>query len=155
MTNVKSTYIEIHIIKIENGKIKFLLLKRSQNDSYPGIWQMVTGKIKRNEKAYQAAIRELKEETSISPSSLYVVPIVNSLYLAEKDEVILVPVFVCEVDSEAHVKISHEHSEFRWVSFNQALKMLKWDGQKKAIKIINDYWNKDKSKFRKIDISEL
>ncbi len=155
MTKVKSKYIEIHILKVVNGKLKFLLLKRSNNDRYPGIWQMVTGHIKKNEKAYGAAIRELKEETSLTPKSLYVVPIVNSLYLPEKDEINFVPVFVCEVESDTEVKISNEHSEFKWVSFNQALKMVKWDGQKRALMIINENWGKDMSKFKKISLRKL
>lgn len=155
MTKVTSKYIELCIIKIEDGKIKFLLLKRAKNQIYPNIWQMVTGKIRKNENAVKTALRELKEETSLIPKELYVVPIVNSLYLYNSDEVIFIPVFLAVVDGNSDVKISDEHSEFRWVTASYAKKMVNWEGQKKAIEIIEKYFLKSKDKFTKVDLKNI
>lgn len=152
MTKVTSKYIELHVIKIEDGKIKFLLLKRAKNQIYPNIWQMVTGKIRKNENAFKTALRELKEETSLTPKEIYIVPIVNSLYLYNSDEIIFVPVFLAVVDGNFDVKISDEHSEFRWVSGSFAKKMVNWEGQKKAIEIIEKYFLKSKDKFTRVDL---
>lgn len=150
MTKVVSTYVELHIMKIENGKMKFLLLKRSPDEKYPNIWQMVTGKIKNGEKAFEAALRELKEETSLVAEELYSVPFVNSVYLSETDEVCMIPVFLCRVNENDQIKISHEHQEFRWVDVEEAEKMLNWEGQKKSIRLINDYWFNSREKLNKI-----
>jgi dATP pyrophosphohydrolase len=150
MTKVVSTYIELHIIKIENNKLKFLLLKRSPNEKYPNIWQMVTGKIKNGEKAFDAALRELKEETSLRAEELFSVPVVNSVYLSETDEVCLIPVFVCRVDENSIVKISKEHTEFKWLDAEEAEKFLSWEGQKKSVRLINDYWFNSKEKLIRI-----
>lgn len=150
MTKVVSTYVELHIMKIENGKMKFLLLKRSPDEKYPNIWQMVTGKIKSGEKAFEAALRELKEETSLVAEELYSVPFVNSVYLSETDEVCMIPVFLCRVNENDQIKISHEHQEFRWVDAEEAEKMLNWEGQKKSIRLINDYWFNSREKLNKI-----
>lgn len=150
MTKVVSTYIELHIFKIEKNKLRFLLLKRSSHEKYPNIWQMITGKIKANESAFETAIRELKEETGLDAEEIFTVPIVNSVYLIENDEVCLIPVFVCRVNARSEVKISSEHSEFKWVNADEAIKLLKWEGQKKSVKLINDYWFNEKDKLIKI-----
>ena len=60
-----SNLVEVHIFReMENG-IEFLLLKRSEDEIFPGVWQMVSGKIKDGEKSYETAVRELKEETGL------------------------------------------------------------------------------------------
>ncbi len=52
MSEIKSQFIECYIYARKKGEIKFLLLKRSNdNKVHPGIWQIVTGRIEENEKA--------------------------------------------------------------------------------------------------------
>ncbi|HAB52346.1 MAG TPA: NUDIX pyrophosphatase, partial [Ignavibacteriales bacterium] len=43
MLTIISNMIEAHIFRMKKGKIEFLLLKRSENEIYPGLWQMVSG----------------------------------------------------------------------------------------------------------------
>ena len=80
-----SNMIESHIFREVKNGIEFLLLKRSDNQIYGGLWQMVTGKIKEGEKAYQTALREIEEETCLKPIKLWVVPNVNSFYSHENN----------------------------------------------------------------------
>ena len=80
-----SNMIESHIFREVKNGIEFLLLKRSDNQIYGGLWQMVTGKIKEGEKAYQTALREIEEETRLKPLKLWVVPNVNSFYSHENN----------------------------------------------------------------------
>ena len=49
-----------------NLYLKFLILKRSKTKIYEHLWQGVAGKIEKRETAWQAAIRELKEELGIT-----------------------------------------------------------------------------------------
>lgn len=150
MTKVVSTYVELHIFRIVNGEMEFLLLKRSPTEKYPDIWQMVTGKIKNNEKAYEAAFRELKEETNLEAEEIFAVPVVNSVYLDETDEVCLIPVFACRVNENSVVKISKEHIEFKWVSPFEAIENLAWEGQKNSVRIIQKYWFNERERLIKI-----
>jgi dihydroneopterin triphosphate diphosphatase len=46
----------------------------------------------------------------------------------------MLPVFVGFVDTDAAVVINHEHSEFRWVSFEAALAMVPFAGQRHVLK---------------------
>ena len=91
--NIISQMIEAHVFRDTNDDLEFLLLKRSGKVIYPGLWQMVNGKIKAGEKAYQTALREIKEETGIVPERLWVVPKVDSFYSHENDNIMLLPVF--------------------------------------------------------------
>ncbi len=81
------------------------MLKRSEGEIYPGIWQMVTGKFKTNEKAYETALREIKEEIGFIPLKMWVVPNINSFYSHENDAQFNVPVFAALVDWSSEVKI--------------------------------------------------
>ncbi len=146
--------IEGHIVRMNMGKVEFLLLKRASTEKYPKIWQMITGKIKENEKAFHTFLREVKEETNLDLNEVYVVPNVNSFYDFEKDEVILIPVFLALVDYNSKIIISSEHSKFKWVNKREALRRLAWQGQKESVKIICDYLSKKSHSlnFIKLDI---
>lgn len=143
--NIISNMIEVHIFRQKKKTIEFLILKRAKDQIYPNIWQMVTGKVKDGETAKDAAIRELKEETGLSPISMWVVPNVNSFYSPKKDEVCLIPVLLAEIKNDAEVIISDEHSKYRWVDYKKAKSMFAWPGQKRSLEIINEYLTKKRS----------
>ncbi len=142
---VTSYMIEAHVFKRINGKIKYLILKRSEKQIYPGIWQMVTGTINENETAYETVLREIKEETSLQPLRLWVVPFVNSFYSYQKDSVCMIPVFCAEVDENAEVILSDEHTEYRWVDVHEANGLFAWDGQRKSLTVIDEYLTQENS----------
>jgi len=48
---------------------KFLIGRRGPNEKSPGLWEFPGGKIERNENAYEAVIREIKEETNLTISN--------------------------------------------------------------------------------------
>ncbi len=149
---ILSYLIEAHVFKRNNDKLEFLLLKRSENESYPNIWQMVSGKINEGEKAYEAALREIKEETNLTPKHFWVVPRVNSFYTQKKDHICLIPVFAAEVD-DSDVRISSEHSVFKWVNADEAKNLLAWDGQRRAVDLIVEYFSKPKSELSFIELN--
>ncbi|MCU0342655.1 MAG: NUDIX pyrophosphatase [Ignavibacterium sp.] len=137
--NIISNLIEAHIFRIKNGELEFLLLKRSPEQYYPNLWQMVTGKIKENETAYQSALREIKEETGLTPEKFWVAPTVNSFYSPDKDYICILPVFAARVKDECEIKLSKEHTEYKWVNPGEAKQLLAWDGQRKSVDVIVDY----------------
>ena len=146
-----SNLIEAHIFRESKNGIEFLLLKRSEGQPYPGLWQMVTGKIKSNEKAYQTALREIKEETGLTPVQFWVAPTVNSFYEPIGENICLIPVFAARVESDK-IKLSSEHTEYQWVDKSAAQKLLAWEGQRKAVQIIEDYFLSEKSFLHFVEI---
>jgi dATP pyrophosphohydrolase len=149
--NIISNLIEAHIFRESEKGIEFLLLKRSKGQPYSLLWQMVTGKIKSNEKAYQTALREIREETGLIPVQLWVAPTVNSFYEPKDEYICLLPVFAARVESD-RVKLSDEHTEYKWVDKITAQKLLAWEGQRKAVQIIEDYFLNEKSFFHFVEI---
>ena len=149
--NIIANMIEAHIFRESEKGIEFLLLKRSEGQPYPGLWQMVTGKIKDGEKAYQTALREIKEETGLLPAQLWVAPTINSFYEPKDEYICLLPVFAARIES-ADVLLSKEHTHYQWVNKTEAQKLLAWDGQRKAVEIIEDYFLNEKSFFHFVEI---
>ena len=126
-------------IKTKSG-LKYLLLKRAEKKIYGGLWQCVTGKIEADEPAWETAVRELKEETGLTPLNMFVADHVSKFYEANKDRMNLIPVFGIEVESD-EVKLSDEHSKFMWADFDFAFKKLVWRGQKDGLFSVNNMLN--------------
>jgi dATP pyrophosphohydrolase len=144
--------IEAHIFCKKKNGIEFLLLKRGEKEIYGGLWQMVTGKIRKGEKAYNAALREIKEETGLKPKRFWVTPNVNPFYSHENNYISLIPVFAAEVDENSKVVICKEHTEFKWLKPDEAKKMLAWTGQRKSVDLITEYFLKEMSFWNFVEI---
>ena len=151
---IKTSLIEAHIVRIIDGNIEFLLMQRSENEKYPNIWQMVTGKIKTNELAYETAKREIFEETNLIIDNIFVVPNVNHFYDSNDNSMNLVPVFVSKVKPESVVEISKEHQQFKWLKKKEVKKRLAWPGQSKSVDLIYNYLvgKKGNLNFIEVDI---
>jgi dATP pyrophosphohydrolase len=149
---VISNLIEAHIFREENGELEFLLLKRASYQYYPNLWQMVSGKIKEGEKAYQTALREIKEETNLIPEKLWIAPNINSFYSPDDEYISLIPVFAAKVSQDSEVIISSEHSEFKWVNKDEAKNFLAWEGQRKSVDVIAEYFISRKSFLNFVEI---
>ena len=158
MAEILVRVIDAYIYHYKEDKLKFLILKRSEAKIYEHLWQGVAGKIEKKETAWQAAIRELKEETGLVPYKMFVADHVSSFYESHSNMMNLVPVFGIEVKNP-NVILSDEHCEFKWVEFQKAYQMLTWNGQKKGLKVVHDMLNSDDdrikwSKVLKKDIKE-
>lgn len=147
-----SNLIEAHIFRESESGIEFLLLKRAKDQIYSAVWQMVSGKIKENEKAFETSLRELREETNLTPLKMWIAPKVNSFYSSQSDSICLIPVFAVQVKKDSKVIISDEHSEYKWVTSDEAKRLLAWDGQRKAVDLIEEYFLNEKSFLKFVEI---
>ena len=156
MVKMETRVIDAYVYRKTSEGIKYLILKRAKTKIYEHLWQGVAGKIEKGEKAWEAAIRELKEETNLTPVMMFIADHISSFYEKHGDRINFVPVFGVEVDS-GDVLISNEHCEFKWVEFETALSHLVWNGQKKGINAINEIIisNDDRMKWSRIDLSNL
>lgn len=122
--------IDCHVAFKEGDDYKLLALKTSEDKKvYPNIWQCVTGKINANEKPYEAAIRELKEETGIKSKSMYVIDEVSFYYEAAYDRMNIIPIFGI-IASSNKIRLSDEHQAYKWITSNEILKTFLWNKQK-------------------------
>ena len=152
MTKILVRVIDAYVFRQTHDGLRFLLLKRAKTKMYEHLWQGVAGKIEGNENAWEAAIRELKEETGFRPVRMFVADHVSRFYETHGDRVNLVPVFGIEVD-DANVTLSKEHCEFRWVDFDTAYSTLVWSGQKDGISAVFNMLNSDDDRIKWSEVS--
>jgi len=138
-----SNLIEAHIFRETDNGLEFLLLKRAEKEIYPGLWQMVTGKVEEGETAYQTALREIKEETGLKPERLWVVPNVNTFYSHEINAISMLPVFAAKVKGAEKITICNEHTEYCWYNTEKTKNVLAWEGQRHSVDLISRYHSKD------------
>jgi dATP pyrophosphohydrolase len=141
MSLITPSFVSVFVINKTQKEAKYLLLKRSAK-YLKGTWQMVTGKIEENETAYEAAIREVKEETGIINLELFSADTVETIYMKSFDKITLIPVFIAFVEIfEVSLSIS-EHDAYEWVSLEEANDRLVWSEQKRVLKHINEIFIK-------------
>jgi len=131
------------IFRKEGGKIKYLLLMRN-----PKYWDLPKGNIEKGEKEEETVKREVLEETGIKD-----IKIISGFKESEhyfyrlKGELVSKDVvfFLAESDTEK-VKISKEHQEFEWFTFDEAIKKVK---SKEMLQKANTFLNNRLEKFLK------
>jgi dATP pyrophosphohydrolase len=139
--------VECIVFRWNGSEYEFLLLKRIPEKG--GFWQPVSGGVEDDEPLLVTAFRELKEEADLSTSDfLAVIPDVHYFefdqhYLTgEPIPIVKEYVFGVEVSLDAIVSIAKnpepEHEEFKWVPFEQALELLKWENNKDGLRKLQD-----------------
>jgi len=123
-------------VRNRGARHEVLLLRRTQ--TLIGEWCQVAGSIEEGETAWQAALRELDEETGLKPDALYSADTCEQFYEADRDAITIAPVFVAFIDSAAAVSLNHEHSEYRWAGFDEAIEMVAFGGQRRVLRWIEE-----------------
>ncbi len=136
MAAIATRFVDCHIFRRTAHGDEWLVMKRAPGILLGGTWQMVSGHIDDGETAYEAAFRELQEETGLTPLHFFQGSYVNRFYLAQTDEVILSPVFCAEVPADAEVVLSDEHTDYAWVDHREAMERYPWPGQRKSLRIV-------------------
>jgi len=137
-----SNTVQVHIISYnpEMRDYKHLLLKRSAEDKiYPNLWQAITGEVIGNETPLECAIRETMEEIHLQPINKWVVPVVGTFYNYRENSINFVPIFAFEVKFNDEVKLSNEHSEYKWLDYNVALDYMKLPSHREGLIALNKY----------------
>jgi RimJ/RimL family protein N-acetyltransferase/8-oxo-dGTP pyrophosphatase MutT (NUDIX family) len=111
------SHIEVSACYIEIGG-EILLMKRSLSSVEGGTWGVPAGKLEAGETPYQAAIRELFEETQIRVSPLQITEI-GKLYVQKPRGTYIYHMFQVHLNEKPHLHLSHEHTEYLWANPEQ------------------------------------
>jgi dATP pyrophosphohydrolase len=139
--NVRYDMIACHVVRraADGNTYEFLQLKRNRSDYMGGTWQIVRGRIEPGETAWQAALRELREETSLRPIEFYKLSLLEEFYLIPGETVWHVPSFVAIVDRSATVTLNEEHEDFRWTPQDRIDAEMMWAGERLVLaEIVRD-----------------
>lgn len=108
--------IQVHIAIYKDNQISHLAIKRSESSKiYPAMWQTVTGTVEANEHAFDAAKRELEEETGLLSDIWFKVPFLGGFFDMKRNTTEQVPAFGILLSDFPNVRLSAEHSAFKWV----------------------------------------
>ncbi|MGK9167240.1 NUDIX domain-containing protein [Inquilinus limosus] len=129
---IRSFAVSVVVIRHGEAGAEVLLLRRTR--SLAGEWCQIAGAIEPGETAWQAALRETREETGLALQRLYSADICEQFYEADRDAISLLPVFVGFAPPDAAVRLNPEHSEFRWVGFDEAIEMVPFAGQRHVLR---------------------
>ena len=120
--------------KTQNG-INFLLL------NYPsGHWDLVKDHVENNEKPQDAAIRESKEETGITDIKFIdgFEERIEYYFKYNKEDIHKKVTFFLSETEQKKIILSHEHLDFIWLDFDEAMKKITFETAKSVVKKAND-----------------
>ncbi len=135
---IESPGVSVAVVKKDYDGWKFLVLKRAEGESYAGYWGFMTGGKQGDETVAQVVVRELKEETGLTPTSMWATEYLVQFYEPEFDTIWILPLIVVVVSEEAEVSLSPENSEYRWLLTEKARHLVSWRNLVKAIDQVSD-----------------
>lgn len=149
---IGSFMIGVGAIIERKGTETILLGKRATTEVNHGSWEMIYGRIDHHEELATALKREVFEETGITDLKVKKLNRIWHIYRGNKhvDTEVYGFTFICETQIEKPT-LSHEHSEFRWVTPQEALDLLTIPGIKKDI----ETYIKNKNNTPNIVISDI
>lgn len=128
--------------RIVDGMPLFCIFRRSDSD----YWQFIAGGGENGEIPIEAAKRETTEEIGVEPKNikqLTCVAYVPAEVIAESrrqhwdKNTFVIPEYSFAFECDLEPILSNEHTEYKWLTYNEARKLLKWDSNKVAMYEIN------------------
>jgi dihydroneopterin triphosphate diphosphatase len=122
---------------VAGGRVEILLIRRAPDRIFPGLWQCVTGSIEPGETVPQAAMREVREETSLGPDDIeafYDLDQVAPFFDEGPDAVVVSAIFAARVRPDAEPRASHEHDGTRWVAADEAPALAIWPSYAESVR---------------------
>ncbi|MCP4567530.1 MAG: NUDIX domain-containing protein, partial [FCB group bacterium] len=91
-----------------------------------------------NETVAQVVVREVAEETGLTPLKIWATEYLIQFYEPEYDKIWILPQIVAVVSSESQVRLSEENSDFQWLQATRAKRRVNWKNLEQAIDDITD-----------------
>ena len=134
MREQKST--GIVLFRNDSDKNEFLLLNYPQ-----GHWDFVKGKVEEGETPHETASRETKEETGILDIE-FIGGFEESVeydFRFKKENIHKKVIFFLAKTNEKNIKLSHEHNDYLWLEYNDALKKTTFENAKNVLTKANEF----------------
>ena len=126
----------IVLFRNDSSKNEFLLLNYPQ-----GHWDFVKGKVEQNETPHETAIREAREETGITNIE-FIDGFEESVeydFRFKKEDIHKKVIFFLAKTDEKNVKLSHEHNDYLWLAYNDAIKKTTFENAKNVLTKANEF----------------
>jgi dATP pyrophosphohydrolase len=146
----------IYPVRKTKDSWEYLMLRRVRDRG--GFWQGVTGAPENNESISEGAERELIEETGYRSFTLiktnisYIIPMEERWRDIYPKDTTAIPehLFIAIIHQPIPPEIDpFEHNEWKWCSYEDAMNLLKWDDNKKALEYVKNYLIDEENKEKK------
>ncbi len=132
--------VHVYLYRRRCGDFEYALFRRSDDAE---CWQGICGGLEDGETILDGAVRETFEEAGID-GALDFIKLESLSYLPDDvfsvrarkvwgDSVVVVPMHFFAAEFDGEVTLSHEHSEVRWLGYDDALPLIKYNDQKVAL----------------------
>ncbi len=113
--------ISVKAVLYKDDKILVLRDKKAHSEEHKKLegWNLPGGRLRENEKIREALKREIKEE--LGDIKYEIKGIIESTEFVNSDGPVIVLYYAAEYLG-GNIKLSHEHKEFKWLTFNEILK---------------------------------
>ena len=131
--DLKIGVVDVYLVHPDPAGWRILVLQRAASGTRcPLAWETVHGRIERDERPEQAAVREVAEETGLAIGRLYNVT-TQAFYLHGMGVVQLAVVFCAFVAETAEPTLGPEHGRAEWLSVAEARARLAWPREREAL----------------------
>ena len=141
MPRLRSNIVAVYVVRaVESGGVELLMLQRPEGHRFAGAWQTVGGHVEERdgETAWQAAVRELHEETGLAARRWFRIDRPETFYNPDNDTIYFVPAFAALVEADAPVTLSDEHQAFRWQTPTNAAASVDWAAMRGSIVLVGE-----------------
>ena len=126
----------IVLFRNASNKNEFLLLNYPQ-----GHWDFIKGKVEQGETPHETALRETKEETGISDIE-FIDGFEESVeydFRFKKEDIHKKVIFFLAKTNEKNIQLSHEHNDYIWLEYNDALKKTTFENAKNVLSKAHEF----------------
>ncbi len=142
-----------------DGQLRFLLLYYGRN-----YWNFPKGKLEEGERAMQAFLREVEEETGLKPADLRILsgfrtterftfvdrdPRMAQRQSKDRPLVFKVVIYYLVEARKREVAISDEHEGFGWFTYHEALRAAKYKNTQSILKQAYEFIQKSLPRYAK------
>lgn len=120
-----------YLVRANDAGFEVLLVRRA-GPRFFGEWFPVEGFVELGESNEEAALREIREETSLEPLSFYR----EQIDAVWSQVNIPIYVFVAFVAADSAVRLNYEHTEYEWLTPEEAIGRLPLKEQREALERI-------------------
>ena len=132
MTELRVSVVDVYVIRPYRDEWLVLALQRGVNTRCPESWETVHGRMEPDERPEDAAVREVREETSLEVDRLYSITC-QPFYLHRLGSVQMAVVFAAFVREPGDVTLGDEHQRYEWLSITEAATRFTWPREREAL----------------------
>lgn len=124
--------------------LEYLLLKHVPDSPRPEYWNFPKGHIEKRETSEEAARREVLEESGIR--ALRIIPGFKQteryIYTLRGERILKFVVWFLAQSRTKKVKVSYEHTDARWLPYEEAYRRILYRGTKNLLKKAHQFLKK-------------